>query len=89
MKFNLHLGYLQHNIIFVIDGLDYKATARMVVMDRSKPNKLEKEEHDPELCTFQWNAFNETCEDALQVSDAVEAVQDSKNNDLRSVIFTY
>ena len=44
MTFGLRPGYLQHNIIFVIDGLDYKATARMVVMDRSKPNKLEKEE---------------------------------------------
>ena len=91
MTFNLRPGYLQHNIIFVIDGLDYKATARMVVMDRSKPNKLEKEElRSRTVVQFQWNAFNETCEEMhYKLSDAVEAVQNGKNNDLQSVIFTH
>ena len=33
---------LQKRIVFVIDGLDYDAIARLVVMDRSKPNKARK-----------------------------------------------
>ena len=53
-KFNLMPGYLQHAIIFVIDGIDYKATAKMVIIDRSKPNKLEKKNSEREL----WYSFS-------------------------------
>ena len=53
--FNLRSGYLQQNIIFVIDGMDFQATARMIIMDRSKPNKLEKEELPGAICN--WVSF--------------------------------
>ena len=90
-KFNLMPGYLQHSIIFVIDGVDYKATARMVIMDRSKPNKLEKEElQSRTVVQFQWNAFHETCDEMRhKLSDAVEDVINGRENDSQSVIFTH
>ena len=41
-KFKIDSEYLQHNIIFVIDGVDYQAIARMVVMDRSNQTSIRK-----------------------------------------------
>lgn len=90
-KFRLRPGYLQQSIVFVIDGIDYKATARMVVMDRSKPNKLQKDELPSRtVVQFQWSAFNETCDEmAFKLSDAIECIANGKNNDLQSVIFAH
>lgn len=89
--FNLIPGYLQQNIIFVIDGMDFQATARMVIMDRSKPNKLEKEELPSRVVVqFQWNAFHETCEEInFKLSEAYNIVSNGGKNDIQSVIFTH
>jgi hypothetical protein len=89
--FNLRPGYLQQNIIFVIDGMDFQATARMVIIDRSKPNKLEKEELPSRVVVqFQWNAFHETCEEInFKLSEAYNIVSNGGKNDIQSVIFTH
>jgi hypothetical protein len=89
--FNLRPGYLQQNIIFVIDGMDFQATARMVIMDRSKPNKLEKEKLPSRVVVqFQWNAFHETCEEInFKLSEAHNIVSNHGKNDIQSVIFTH
>lgn len=89
--FNLRPEYLQQNIIFVIDGMDFQATARMVIMDRSKPNKLEKEELPSRVVVqFQWNAFHETCEEInFKLSEAYNIVSNRGKNDIQSVIFTH
>lgn len=89
--FNLIPGYLQQNIIFVIDGMDFQATARMVIMDSSKPNKLEKEELPSRVVVqFQWNAFHETCEEIdFKLSEAYNIVSNGGKNDIQSVIFTH
>lgn len=90
-KFELRKGYLQQNIIFVIDGVDYSAIARMVVMDRSKPNKLEKEELPSRtVVQFQWNSFHDTCEEInFKLSEAFNVVSNGGYNDQQSVIFTH
>jgi hypothetical protein len=89
--FNLRPGYLQQNIIFVIDGMDFQATARMVIIDRSKPIKLEKEELPSRVVVqFQWNAFHETCEEMnFKLSEAYNIVSNGGKNDIQSVIFTH
>ena len=90
-KFGLQLGYLQHQLIFVIDGVDYQAIARMVVMDRSKPNKLQKEELTPRIVLqFQWNAFHQTCAEMnFQLHEAFKVISNGGKNDIQSVIFTH
>ena len=89
--FELRQGYLQQNIIFVIDGMDYQATARMVIMDRSKPNKLQKEELPSRtIIQFQWNAFDDTCEEMnYKLSEAYNIVSNGGQNEIQSVIFTH
>jgi hypothetical protein len=89
--FKLKPEYLQQNIIFVIDGMDYQAIARMVIMDRSKPNKLQKEELPSRTITqFQWNAFDDTCEEMnYKLSEAYNIVSNGGQNDIQSVIFTH
>ena len=89
--FELRPGYLQQNIIFVIDGMDYQATARMVIMDRSKPNKLQNEELPSRtVIQFQWNAFDDTCEEMNhKLSEAYNIVSNGGQNEIQSVIFTH
>lgn len=90
-KFNLDSEYLQHNIIFVIDGVDYQAIARMVVMDRSKPNKHQKEEFTSRIVVqFQWNAYPETCDEInYKLSDAYNAISIGEENNFQSVMFSH
>ena len=89
--FKLRPRYLQQNIIFVIDGMDYQATARMVIMDRSKPNKLQKDELPSRtLVQFQWKAFDDTCEEMnYKLSEAYSIVSNGGQNEIQSVIFTH
>ena len=82
---------LQKRIVFVIDGLDYDAIARLVVMDRSKPNKLEKEDLPSRIVVqFQWNAFDQTCEELnYKLSSAVNSILNGDENTSHSVVFTH
>jgi hypothetical protein len=87
----LNPNKLQQRIIFVVDGVDYDAFARMVVMDRSKPNKLQKEELKERIIVqFQWNSFPDTREEInFKSSEAFNIVSEGGKNDIQSVIFTH
>ncbi len=87
--FNLNSNHLQRSIVFVIDGRDYDAEIRLVIMDRSKPNKLEKEELPKRtVAQFQWKSYPETCKEIrLQLASSYNLIRKGEVNDSETIIF--
>ena len=60
-QFSLDSKNLQRKVIFIINGIDYEADIRLVIMDRSKTRKLKPEElKKREIIQFQWHYYPKT-----------------------------
>ena len=62
-RFSLDSKNLQRRVTFVINGTDYEADIRLVIMNRSKTRKLKPEEQkEREIIQFQWHSYPRTCD---------------------------